>query len=223
QRMNGGGILLQLNSKEAAEWLRADDVMKSFLEHMGGNTSFKARTYLVIVHYAPTTFDPNYPDNIKTIEQRNNLRDGTISEARYIKPADKRSDKQTTAHLIIGFRSQYDANQMIRRKIFIDGKRCLARKLLQEPKRCLKCQKIGTNHMAAECKSTKDICARCGKEHKTGDCTAGTNLHCANCGKDGHGTADRQCPYFIQRLKSFQNRDPETKFKYFPSNDPRTW
>ena len=64
--------------------------------------------------------------------------------------------------------------------------------------------------------------------HRTFDCdmTDPNLFACYNCkgtSAKGHGAADRQCPAFIEQLSTLQARNPETKYKYFPTNDPKSW
>lgn len=49
---------------------------------------------------------------------------------------------------------------------------------------------------------------------------------CANCEGEtalGHGAADRQCPHFLTLLTRLHARLPETKYKFFPTDDPHSW
>jgi hypothetical protein len=61
--------------------------------------------------------------------------------------------------------------------------------------------------------------------HRTAGCTAesATVMKCANCGLEGHGAADRRCRVFKERLQKLQEKDPEAKYRMFPTNDPATW
>lgn len=99
-------------------------------------------------------------------------------------------------------------------------------KMLTEPRRCLKCQRFG--HYVPDCKATHDTCARCGEQHRTSQCTITDtkNFCCTNCtgtGAKGHGAADRNCSAFKAEKEKIQARIPENKYKYFPTEVPRTW
>jgi hypothetical protein len=225
QILRGGAVLYQLSSPAAAEWLRKGDVMKAFLEKLGGTSVYKNRLLNTVVEYVPTSFDPMSLGALEGVEKANGLSTGAIVSARFIKPTHLRSAGQRTAHLIMGFQSRESANTAIENGIFVEGKKVYARKLLQEPKRCLKCQTMDTNHIAAECKSIHDVCARCGAQHKTSVCEVQDQaaFRCSNCKGEGHGAADRRCPHFIDRLTRIQKLNPEHKYKYFPTSDPKTW
>jgi hypothetical protein len=199
--------------------------MAAFLEKLGGTSAYRHRLMNTVVEYVPTSFDPMSPGALEGVEKANGLLAGAIISARFIKPAHRRSESQRTAHMILGFQSRETANTVIRNRIFIEGKKVYARKLLQEPKRCMKCQTMDTNHIAAECKSIHDVCARCGGLHKTMACEAQdqSKFRCSNCKGEGHGAADRRCPYFIDKLTRIQKLNPEHKYRFFPTSDPQTW
>ena len=105
-------------------------------------------------------------------------------------------------------------------RVMVEGKHCWTRKLLPEPKWCVKCQ--GYGHFAKECKATKDVCARCAGEHRTTDPDCGVahgrTTRCANCNKDGHGAADRNCEVYKSKLAQLRARDPDS----FVSSPPTT-
>jgi hypothetical protein len=225
QVLRSGAVLYQIPSPAAAEWLRKEDLMAAFLEKLGGTSVYRNRLVNTVVEYVPTSFDPQSLGALEGVEKANGLLVGAIVSARFIKPPQLRSAGQCTAHLIMGFQSRESANSAIQSGIFIEGKKVYARKLLQEPKHCLKCQTMDTNHLAAECKSTHDVCARCGGQHKTVMCDVQNqaDFQCSNCKGEGHGAADRQCPYFIDKLAHIQKLNPEHKYKFFPTSDPKTW
>jgi hypothetical protein len=113
----------------------------------------------------------------------------------------------------------------------MDGSKVWGHKLLTEPIRCMKCQAIGSNHIAATCKSIHDSCARCGEMHRTSECTVpDSERACCNCraaareDHRGHGAADRSCPVFERLLQSALERNPEAAHPYFlDAADPTTW
>jgi hypothetical protein len=65
------------------------------------------------------------------------------------------------------------------------------RPFVPEPMQCFKCRRFG--HMAKICEA-KQRCARCGRDHKTEQCTAKReSLKCVNCG-GAHSAAFGGCP-----------------------------
>ena len=160
------------------------------------------------------------------MERSNGLKPGEVLSARWIKPAHRRTEGQIVGHAILGFTQLTGANAVIRGGLIIVGKRVWARKLLQEPRRCLKCQKMGTSHIATECKQDKETCGSCGNDHHTAECTITDPFQysCVNCNEKGHAAWDRQCPSFIKSNAAFNARHPENGYRYFPTAmDPTSW
>ncbi|TDL19050.1 hypothetical protein BD410DRAFT_697962, partial [Rickenella mellea] len=223
--LKNGGVVYDMSSTAAALWLKTKDVMKAFLESFGGTSIIKERAYTVIAEFVPVTLDLNDADACTQIEKDNNLPSLSILTAKWIKPVHKRSQTQRTAHLIIALNSPESANQFLRDGAYIKGKKVWTRKLLQEPKRCLKCQRVGSDHLANECKSEHDICGNCGDKHRTSSCEINdpSLYYCVNCKHHGHAAWDRLCPKFMEISTRFLARNPTNKYRFFPTNMPDTW
>ena len=78
--LRNGGLLLELNSNKAANWLRGDGVITNFLENLGSGASIKNRTYQVIVQFVPVTFDPTNDKHVKDFEGNNDITIGSIAK-----------------------------------------------------------------------------------------------------------------------------------------------
>lgn len=228
RRLANGGVVYDLTSSAAAEWLRREDVRKAFLHHFGSASTMKDRAYYIIGEYAPTSFNPDALGALERIEKHSGLKTGTFYHVHWLKPVGRRSDSQTSAHLIMGCLSAEGANLAIRNGLVIEGKKISARKLMQDPKRCLKCQAIGKNHMAANCPNPTDICGTCGDNHRTVSCNVRIGelgkYRCVNCNSTGHAAWDRLCPTFLAKCKRFDLYHPENQLKYYLRvDDPSTW
>jgi len=226
KKLRNGNVLYQLNTKEAAAWLRAPDVQKAFMEKYGGTSNIRNKLHYVIAEFVPVTFDAGSSFAHAKVEQDNFIGLDSIAYSKYIKPPHLRPANQRVAHVIFGFTDREDANTAITTGIFIEGKHANIRKILTEPKRCLKCQKYG--HYVSDCKATEDTCARCGDRHRTAHCTVNETAmyRCTNCtGNEamGHGAADRECAAFKMQRQKIQERVPENKYKFFPTSSPTTW
>ena len=225
KKLRNGNVLYQLDTAEAAKWLRQPEVQKAFIERYGGTSNIQNKLFYTVAEFVPTTFDAGSNYAHLRVEQDNAIPTSAMAYSKYIKPQHLRASNQKVAHVILGFNDRKAANRAIKYGLFIEGKQVAVRKLLSEPKRCLKCQKFG--HYVADCKAETDKCARCSGKHRTTQCTAtdpGTP-ECANCTDNpkGHGAADRTCPTYLKEKCKLHERIPENKYKYFPTNDPRTW
>ncbi|KAH7919724.1 hypothetical protein BV22DRAFT_991388, partial [Leucogyrophana mollusca] len=226
RKLKHGAALYELESVATAKWLNQPANRRGFLEHFGADSIIRDRTFQVIVEYVPTTFDPDSGATIAEVEKNSGLEAGSISKARYVKPLNRRRPGQRTAHAILTFKSREDANHAIEQGLSIEGRKVYARKLLPEPTRCLKCQSLAGDHVAADCPQEQDTCGTCGAEHRTASCgiTDVDLYYCANC-KDhcGHASWSRECPVFIERFRRHQARSEDVQYRYYPTNDPKTW
>ena len=224
------GVIFEMNTGEAAGWLRDKAVMAAFLAKMGSTVDFKVQTYEVVVDWVPVTFEADQPAAWKRVEQSNGLREFAIKEVAWIKPAHLRSENQRTAIAIFRLVSREDANQVIENGLYVEGKKVWGRKQAQEPKRCLKCQCFG-EHKAAKCVSVHEVCGRCGGRHRTSLCEENDKgkWECSNCrtagnGKHkGHGAADRRCQIFLNRVDRMNKSRQENQYRFFCTTDPATW
>ncbi|KAF8805088.1 hypothetical protein BYT27DRAFT_7105687, partial [Phlegmacium glaucopus] len=73
-KLNGaGGVMYEMNSEEAAEWVKDGDVMKAFIAKMGSTADYRAQMYEVVVDWVPTTFDMNQVGALEVVEQASGL------------------------------------------------------------------------------------------------------------------------------------------------------
>jgi len=224
RQQQGRKVLLQLNSAEAAEWLRQTDVLWEFQGHFSGSYLVKPSVFEVIVEYAPISLELDDAALFRRIEQESALTEQTLVGGRWLRKPERQSEGQKKAFIAIGCRTRHSANQLIRDGCIMDGNLLNARKPRPEPLRCAKCQRLNGKHVARTCPSPHDVCARCSGQHKTADCKAkGTDgLRCTNC-HGNHAASDRSCRVFQEHLKWMQNQQPDMAYTYYPTNEPWTW
>ncbi|PBK88543.1 hypothetical protein ARMGADRAFT_878464, partial [Armillaria gallica] len=117
------------------------------------------------------------------------------------------------------------ANKIIQAGVIIEGKELQARKELPDATRCVKCSVLPCDHNAKDCPNMTK-CGRCAGGHATRDCkvTDHKKFHCVNCKVNGHGAVDcNACPSFIRATDIVRSRHPESKYRYFVTEDPATW
>jgi len=85
-----GGLVLMLNSKEAASWLRQTEHEMAFMEGFSKGLHIRERSYNLILPRVPIVFEPENRSHLREIEEANNLRDHVIHKARWIKPVIRR-------------------------------------------------------------------------------------------------------------------------------------
>jgi hypothetical protein len=212
-----GAILLQMNSKQAATWLRDPATECKFAEEFANDTFFVGRTYNIIIPRAPITFNPSEEIQLREIEETNNMDSNSITKARWIKPANRRRNGQTHAYATLAISSPSIANQLIRNGITICGATSSPFKMKREPTQCMRCR--GWGHFAAQCSSNNDTCGSCGGEHRTNNCDNPQKRHCTSCKASTHAAWDRNCPEFIRRCALYDEKFPENKLPFFPTDD----
>lgn len=215
--MRNGAVLLQLNTRQAADWLREPGRESKFADKFANDTFFINRNYNIIVPRTPITFNPTDEKHIREIEECNNLDKGTIRKARWIKPAERRREGQTHAYASLAISSPTSANRLIRSGITICGATSSPFKMKQEPMQCMRCR--GWGHYATHCTSEYDVCGTCGDKHRTSNCNNPRQRYCASCKVDTHASWDRNCPEFIRRSESHSERFPENKLPFFPTEE----
>ncbi|KIL59829.1 hypothetical protein M378DRAFT_35361, partial [Amanita muscaria Koide BX008] len=202
---------------EAAHWLKHPDRLKVFNEKFGESAQAHGKLFNVIAYYVPISFDADSTPARTNLEADNGLTPHGLKHTRYIKPAHKRSENQTAAHLILGFASRMEANEAIARGwLRIAEKRVAVKKLVAEPRRCYKCQSVKGDHTASTCQEKEAKCARCAGVHPTGLCDQPENIRCVNCHSPNHGAGNRTCPVFIQSVNEHKQRNSEGSYRFYP-------
>ena len=143
KKLRNGGVIYEMNTAEAAHWLKSEDNITNFLQVFSAISIIKQQVHSIIAEYVLVSFSPDDRMQLASIETVNRLEPGGILNAQWIKPIYCRKQGQRTAHAILGYVQPEEANSAIRNGVIIAGKRVWAWKLLQEPRRCLKCQQIG--------------------------------------------------------------------------------
>jgi hypothetical protein len=215
-----GGLLLQLNSKEATKWLRQPEIEEAFLSKLAKDAYVKERPHNVLLRGVPIIFDPSSVTHLREIEETNNLPKYSLLKARWIKPEGRRRRGQTHAHATAAIALVETANKLIKEGLEICGVRIRPEKLKQEPIQCLRCRRWG--HFATNCQEPNDTCGTCGEAHRTNLCKNTERKHCVSCRTNSHTSWDRECPEFIRRCKLYDENHPENKMVYFPTDEAWT-
>ena len=211
-----------MTSKEAAEFIRNDkDTRELLLKHLDTNATLKDRTYSIIIPFMPLTFNPTNRNDLDALEDENGWSAGTIVSARWAKPAEKRKVNQQVAHVLVTLKDPSAANIAIRDGITLNLLKLWPHKNKREPLRCAKCQCY--NHVARECISQVDVCANCGNNHRTNDCTTRNKKYCVSCESEDHTSSNRDCLTFWKNCDNMDKRYPDNKIPYFPTLEPWTY
>ena len=219
--MRNGGLLLELDSPESANWLLDDSNRTRFLDNIGSGACIKDRSYQVIVQFAPVQFQPEDKENIRTFETTNGLPANSVLKAEWIKPVKDRKPNQNVATLRVYHKDASSANHVLSKGAVIMGKKTVPKKPKKEPIRCLKCQHFG--HERRVCPSDILTCGRCSGPHETNSCRVPPrSIECANC-RGPHPSYDRDCSKFREKCERLDARCPENNLAFYPTDDSWSW
>ncbi|KAF8592205.1 hypothetical protein K439DRAFT_1643810 [Ramaria rubella] len=171
----------------------------------------KDRAFSILIEYVPISHSPEALGEMQRIKGYSGPTEGTLLETKWIKPVERHSEGQKSAHLIAKLSSIRAANTAIRDGLVIAGRKCNAQHMKWEPHHCLKCQELNPQHLAASCTGNKRCGSYMGK------------LFCVNCTSNNHTSWSRLCPKFIEQCRQMEANDPENSYKYFPTDKPWTW
>lgn len=223
KRLDQGGLLYEVNTKEGASWLQRPENMRHFTDKFGLDAVIRAKYYACLVRNAPTHLRPENEQTLHDMERENGWNKGEVVAAHWIKPVAKRRPGQERAHLILKLSTPQRANETIMNGLSIMGLRLPVEKLRKEARRCLRCQKLEPGHMARDCDMIEDVCGTCGGLHTTQECTEDTR-RCVNCQTTDHASWDRKCPAFMEATRKVQKANTLERYRFFPmADDPRTW
>lgn len=100
------GILIEPPNNDAASWLRQNDTRQRFATATEGNLSVKDMTFNIIVPFTPIWIALEEETTLRNTEKDNDLQEGSITSARWVKPPSKREAFQRFAHALISLTSQ---------------------------------------------------------------------------------------------------------------------
>ncbi|KAI6130827.1 hypothetical protein EV401DRAFT_1797629, partial [Pisolithus croceorrhizus] len=216
-RLCNQGILLELNSVEAATWVKNPLNKLIFTEQLSSKIRIKDRQYNMVVPFLPVPTNISDPATLQNIKHENDIPEGAINMARWIKDSSKCNEKQQVTHAMFSLNSPEAANKLLKDRLYINMDRLCPHKDKKELIRCLKCQWLG--HMAKDCMQETDTCSTCAGQHHIAQCTSPNTPFCISCQSDTHTSADRHCPQLIKHHNTMDERMPKNNMPYFPTEE----
>jgi len=224
--LENGGVVIEMESEDVVEWVRTEDVKVAFEENFGGSAKIKDQLFQVVINFLPVTLRDTLESSTHKIETDNDLLPDTIAKCKWLKSPKFWSKGQRFAHALVAVKGRLEASLLIQQGVIVEGQRFKVRKLMEEPKRCFKCQQLG--HMATGCKEIHEICSNCAGAHAGSECDKTPDKYkCINCLKakrpSNHASWDRECPSMSEEKKKKAERDPDSKYRFFPTEEDWTW
>ena len=213
-------VLIKTNSHKSATWLRKN-VEKVLQLTIGHPIEVLCRSYAVIAHFMPVTFQENNKCKCK-LKLSANLLPKSISRITWIKDPNHRKPGQQFANVKIQCKDANTANSLILGLGHINylGSLLCLHKDTKDHNACNQCQKY--SHIASGCKEEQFTCSKCGGDHKTWECMT-NRLKCTPCRASDHRTNDEKCPKRIEHSNIYCNRMPKAFTPYFLTSEKWTW
>lgn len=217
-RLPRGGIEYTMGSTEQANWLSLAPVAIAFEKHFGDPVTVKGQHVWVLAERVSVNFPTDNSEAIRTLERDNDLDEGDILSAYWMKPEWRRTPNQLRAHLKLELRSMNVADALIESGCRIEYTISNIKRIEEDPTRCLKCQHFG--HIATKCSAPADICSHCGGDHRSNVCSNKDKHFCVNCKVSEHSSWSRACPKFIAERDALNHRKPDNRRRFFSPLHP---
>lgn len=129
KKLAAGSIILDLNSVEAAVWLKRVDVCPLFMQQFSATSVFKEHEFRVLAEFVPVSFAQDVLAALVCIEKDSGVKPGALVRVKWAKLPEKRHALQRTAHLKLFFNSPEAANFTIHNGLYIAGKKVVVDKM----------------------------------------------------------------------------------------------
>jgi hypothetical protein len=107
RKLRNRNVMYQVNSREAADWMRQKDVQEAFMKYYDRTKSnIWNKLHYTIAEFVPTTYDAGVG-----CEARRRQCDSRIVFLKFIKLPHLRAENQKVAHVTIRFNHREDAIQ----------------------------------------------------------------------------------------------------------------
>jgi hypothetical protein len=128
-----GALVLMLNNREAANWIRQPENEMAFTEAFSKGSHIREQTFNLVALRILIIFEPDNSNHLRELEEVNGLSKFSIRKACWIKPIERRRTGQTHAYAIITTTSAEYANLLIRDGLIICSTRVRPAKQKFEP------------------------------------------------------------------------------------------
>ncbi|KAF8227146.1 hypothetical protein L208DRAFT_1298073 [Tricholoma matsutake] len=177
--LKNGGLLIEAGDDKSTAWLCSEVNILHMECESGTSILPEACNYNIMAYFVPLTCDVIEKSHIEEVTESNSLSKDSINKCRWAKAPGWQNPNQSVGHMIITFTDPNSTNKAILNGLVICNKKVSVSKCKRELIRCLKCQAY--NHVAHECIISRDICARCGEDHRTSNCSTLTLLCTPMC------------------------------------------
>jgi hypothetical protein len=218
--LNSRSLLLELNSKEATDWICKDNTRNQLITYLNIQGMIKDRQYPILVPFLPIRHDIADRDWVELVKNDNKLPQGSITNIKWAKPIEKRSENQQVTHMVFTLNNPNATNILLRDGFIIGKTKLHPWKEKREPIRCIKCQHYG--HTAKTCTASHNTCTTCGQGHKTDNCDNNSQLFCIECKSREHSSKDLLCLTYQRKQDEISTKHLENLMPFYPMHEAWT-
>ncbi|KAF8515306.1 hypothetical protein JB92DRAFT_2573786, partial [Gautieria morchelliformis] len=168
--LGNGGVLLELDSEEAATWINEAQHRIQFTTALAPEARIKTRLYPLMIQFVPLHFVPDRDNELRHIESTNRLPHGAIDRAKWLKPANHHSPSQTCRHVLITLNSAETANKVLTNGLIMVSAHVTRHMRLTTILTEADSYRAQKNHISYACPQEFNTCGTCGGRHKTSTC-----------------------------------------------------
>jgi hypothetical protein len=117
--LKNGGVLLEMDSEEGADWLRDEETIKEYEKQLPGAVRVKARSYQVVIQFIPAQLKDRLETMLTDIEVENDWPEGTITKVRWMCNPANWKQTQMKAHAVLSVPSRGITNSIMMKGIII--------------------------------------------------------------------------------------------------------
>lgn len=90
KKLAAGGIILDLNSADAASWFKGPAICGAFMQHFSAMSSMKDLDFRVLIEFVPIAFTLDAPAALEQVEHDSGIKGSNLVRAEWAKPPEKR-------------------------------------------------------------------------------------------------------------------------------------
>lgn len=172
-----GEILIQMHSADDAAFAVESEPL--WLPSINAGLRIKVKTYPIIVHGIPTSFDITRKPAVAEFQNDNPEALSSLQSITWANQASIREGKPFSS-IIVHLSNPAEANFAIRNKLAFQSVLKLAEMSTRRVQQCYSCLSFG--HLAARCPSKSGRCSHCAQNHRVEVCPlSDLPASCANC------------------------------------------
>ena len=109
------GVILEAIDEQTATWLRDEKSARAFTASISSQAHIKPRSFHIAIEFVPTSLNEQLPGLLRTIEAENDLKNNSLTAARWMRAPNNWREDQRSAHAILTTNDLPTANAMLKK------------------------------------------------------------------------------------------------------------